>query len=65
MKLSNVAVCFSCFCRVFPGWGDGKIGDWLITQAEGAVAWAESHTKEALEARAERDKEAYEEWLSV
>ena len=36
----------------------------LEAQSERAVAWAEAHTKEALVARAERDKEALKEWLS-
>lgn len=32
------AACFSCLCRVFPGWGDQEVRDWLVRQAELAAA---------------------------
>lgn len=63
-QLDRVAVCFSCLCRAFPGWADDQVGDFLIQQAELGAAWASAHTKEALEARFERDMAALDEWLT-
>ncbi len=65
VRLSNTWMCFSCLCRAFPGWADGNVGAWLIRQSEQAVVYAEAHTKEALEARFERDMKAVTEWLKV
>lgn len=65
MRLSNTAVCFSCLGRFLPGWDDGKIGDWLISQAEAVVAWDGAHTKAALKAREERDYVGLKEWLGA
>jgi len=64
VKLDHVAVCFSCFCRAFPGLADDQVGDWLMRQVEQSVELAKRQTKEAKEARFERDMAAVMEWLT-